>query len=140
MANSQVRWGRVLLGGLAAPLFAIVLTILAVFTYATTLAFRVRGQPDAQRIAHFAGRVGPIGGPVLTMVFTLVVAGWLARRAGDGARLHGVLIGAVAAILVLVIGLAFGGGLNVSNMLAAGLTIAAGWVGAQLVARRGHGS
>lgn len=129
---AKVRWGLVL-WGLAPPLAAMGSTFLVIFAYAAAQAFKVRGQPDPQRIAQFANQVGPIGGPILTIVFTAAAATWLAHRA-RGSRREGLLIGLVAALLVLAFGWGFGGRVDGLDLLAAAATVGAGWAGARVAA------
>ncbi|HEY6411203.1 MAG TPA: hypothetical protein VIY29_27405 [Ktedonobacteraceae bacterium] len=134
---AHVHWGRVLLTGVLVAILSIVLVFLVVTVYATILAIQVRGQPDQAQITRFANQVYAWDIPtILVILLTIGGAAWVARKVEIGATLHGLLVGLVAAICILILGLAFGGGGGWLGMLVIFvLTVAAGWLGGVLGSR-----
>jgi putative membrane protein (TIGR04086 family) len=132
---SQVRWGRVLLTGVLVAILSSVLLYLVIAVYAASLAIQARGQPDQAQIAQFVNQVAPWGGPILAILLTIGGAVWVARKVASGATLHGFLVGLVAALIILIFGLAFGGRLDLVALLTFVLMVAAGWLGGVLGSR-----
>jgi putative membrane protein (TIGR04086 family) len=131
---SQVRWGRVLLTGVLVAILSTVLLYLVIAVYAASLAIQARGQPDQAQIAQFVNQVAPWGGPILAILLTIGGAVWVARKVARGATLHGLLVGLVAAISLLIVGLAFRR-LDLVALLTFVLMVAAGWLGGFLGSR-----
>jgi hypothetical protein len=127
---SVLRWGRCLLGGLATFGTSLFLTAAIVTVHAFRLAFEARGQPDRLEIQAFARQVGPVWGPVLLVVLTLVAGAWVARRVGAPA-IHGLIVGAVAAIG----GLLAAWPLGLRDGAVSAAVVAAGWLGGALAGR-----
>src|SRR5687767_862517 len=84
MATSSLRWGRIVLGGLLAELLLI----------AAVIPLRMAGSSEA------AITVLAVAGSFLVFV---PVAWWLGRRL-TRPLVHGVLMGAVAAALYMIVG------------------------------------
>src|SRR6516165_7565244 len=96
---ASIRWGRIALVGVLAPLLSFALVTLIVTVYAFALAFQARGQPDTTSINQFAAQVAPWATPIFTALLTLLGALWVARAVPSRAQLHGILVGVVAALL-----------------------------------------
>ena len=133
---SDIQWGKVLVAGVVAPLVSMVLLILVITVYATSLAIQARGQPNQLLIEKFANQVAGWVGPVLPILLTVGGAAWVMRKVDMGADRHGLLVGLVAAILVLIISLAFSGSLGLTALVGFVLTVASGWLGGRLSSRR----
>jgi len=128
-ASAPVRWGRVAAAGVLAPILSMIVVFLVITAYAARLAIQARGQPDAAQITQFANQFAPWAGPLLTILLVLGGATAVARTVRARAHLHGVLVGLVAALCVLLLDLAFAHGLQPAALLASVLTIGAGWLG-----------
>jgi hypothetical protein len=135
---APIRWGRIVLAGVLAPLLSFVLVFLIVTIYATYLAIQSRGQPDVTAINAFAARVAPWITPVLTALLTLLGAMWVARAVPSRAQLHGVLVGVVAALISLLFSLFGARGVQVTTLVACVVIVVAGWFGGLIAARRGQ--
>ena len=133
--RSDIQWRKVLMAGVAAPVVGMVLLIIVISVYATSLAIQSRGQPDQAQINQFAGQVAPWGGPILTIVLTAGAAAWAARKVDIGADRHGLLVGLVAAVVVVIIDLAFRRSLGLTTLVELALTVASGWLGGRLSSR-----
>src|SRR5262245_6976803 len=138
-ASSPIHWIRIVLAGVLAPILSFILVTLIVTAYATWLAIQARGQPDMTQINQFAAQVAPWTSSVLTVLLTFVGAAWVARAARGRAQLHGLLVGLVAAVLVVVLNLG-PGRFQPVILLVVVLTLAAGWLGSLFGARRGGSS
>ena len=126
-----MKWGRIVLVGLAVPAAVLLLITLVATGYAFTLAFEVRGAPDQIRIGQFAGHLGRSYWSVLAILATIPAAFWSARRLPASRALHGALIGVVVAGVGFLLGFA----ISVRTIVAFVLTVAAGWLGGVLAAR-----
>lgn len=123
---SQLKWGRIAIGVLAAVLGGMLAITLIIALYAFTLGFEARGAPDQASIEAFANRVAPIGGPLAAAILTFLAAAWVSRRATGQWRLHGIVTG----LLVAGVGLAIGWELSLASILGAALAVATGYLGA----------
>jgi hypothetical protein len=137
-AAAPIRWGRIALVGVLAPVMSLVLVTLIVTVYAAYLAIQARGQPDMKLINRFAAQIAPWAASALTIVLTALGAFWVARSAPARAQLHGTLIGVVAALLSLLPSLISSRGLTPIALLAAALIVGAGWVGGLIASRSGR--
>jgi hypothetical protein len=114
MTLADLRWGRVIAGGVLAELgvFAIVLPVQRFFGQQAFLV--------AILIASFA----------MPFVFGL----WASRRAESHIVLHGVLVGAIAALVYIAV--AWGQPEPLLHKIAHGLKLAGGWLGGVQAERR----
>jgi hypothetical protein len=126
-----MKWGRIVLVGIAVPAAALLLITLVVTGYAFKLAFEARGAPDQIRIRQFAEYLGRSYWSVLVILATVPATRWAARRIPASRALHGALIG------VVVAGVGFLRGFTISlrTIVEFVLTVAAGWLGGVLAAR-----
>ena len=128
---SQIRWGRVILTTVVVYILSF-LTIFAIVTgYATYLALQARGAPDQTMISEFANQYAPWIGPISLILFAALGAMWMARRLETAIPLHGAILGALASLVNVIFD-----GLSLNALVTTILTIAAGWLGAQLQARK----
>ena len=122
----KIRWGRLVIGSIAAEftLIALLVALVAIF-----------GPNDphaAQTFAEHLGRwVGPIGGALITFILSL----WIGRRLSTAQVVHGVLLGCMLALIDVAILVAsrtpFEWVFVVSNLV----KIAAGYLGGITAAR-----
>jgi hypothetical protein len=119
----------VLGAGLAVIGSSFLVLFVPILVYAFVLAFQVRGAPDQASINHFAASISPALMPWLVRALTLVLAFRLVRRAEVARAADGLLVGVVAGLLNLVVTLAFGGQLDVHNLLFFLIVVALGWLG-----------
>jgi len=128
---SQIKWGRVLLTTAAVYILSFLMVFLIVTAYATYLAFQARGAPDQVMITAFANQYAPWIGPISLILFTALGAMWMARRLEAAVPLHGVILGVLASLVNIIFD-----GLSLNSLLTTILTVAAGWLGAQMSARK----
>ena len=88
------------MGGLAAFVTSLLLTVAVVTAYAISLGIELRGRPSQVRIEAFAAQLAPLMGPILLFMTTVVAARRVARKT-KAPRLHGALVGVVAAAAAL---------------------------------------
>ena len=96
----KLRWGLCLVGGLAAFVTSLLLTVLVVTAYAITLSLELPATPPQVPIQDFAAQSAPIMGPILLLMTTVVAARRVARKTKAPA-LHGALVGVVCATVAL---------------------------------------
>jgi hypothetical protein len=96
-----MKWGLCLIGGLAAFVTSLLLTVAAISAYAVTLIVELRGMPSQDRIEAMAAQVAPLMGPMLLIMTTVVAARRVARKTTAPA-LHGAVVGIVAATFALL--------------------------------------
>jgi hypothetical protein len=128
---SQIKWGRVILTTVAVYVLSFITVFVIVTAYASYLAFQARGAPDQAMIQTFADQYAPWIGPISLILFTVLGAMWMARRLEAAVPLHGVILGALASLVNIVFD-----GVSLNSLLTTILTIAAGWLGAQMSARK----
>lgn len=128
---SQIKWGRVILTTVMVYVLSFLTVFLIVTAYASYLAFQARGAPDQSMINTFADQYAPWIGAISLIVFTVLGAMWLVRRVETAAQLHGMILGVLAGLLNIIFD-----GLNLSTLVATLLTVAAGWSGSHLGARK----
>lgn len=128
---SQIKWGRVILTTVVVYVLSFLTVFLIVTAYASYLAFQARGAPDQSMINTFADQYAPWIGAISLIVFTVLGAMWLVRRVETAAQLHGMILGVLAGLLNIIFD-----GLNLSTLAATLLTVAAGWSGSHLDARK----
>jgi len=128
---SQIKWGRVLLTTAAVYILSFLIVFLIVTAYATYLAFQARGAPDQVMITAFANQYAPWIGPISLILFTALGAMWMAPRLEAAVPLHGVILGVLASLVNIIFD-----GLSLNSLLTTILTVAAGWLGAQMSARK----
>ncbi len=135
-SSSGIRWLRVFGAGLAVVALSFLALMVMITVYALVLAFQARGAPDQTFINHFAARISPRLMPWLEMLFTLVMAFRVARRARKAHLMHGLLIGILAGLLSLAVTLAFGGRLGLRNLVFFLICVGLGWLGGFVGQRR----
>lgn len=126
----RIDWGRVVLAGVLPVILSLVAVFVIIFVYAASLAIQARGQPDQAQISHFANQVAPWGSRILMIPLTALGARWVARKVGSSGRLHGFLVGVVAALIVVMVSIY--ASVRPDLVVIAGssvLTVAAGWLG-----------
>ena len=96
-----MKWGLCLVGGLAAFVTSLLLTVAAISAYAVSLIIELRGMPSQERIEALAAQVAPLMGPMLLLMTTVVAARRVARKTTKPA-LHGTVVGVVAATFALL--------------------------------------
>ena len=114
MKPTQLRWGRVLVGGFLAELlvFAVVFPVLYLFGQRAFLASIL----------------------IASAVMPFIFAVWVGRRVESRFVLHGALVGLVAALIY--IGLAWGRPQPLLYKIAHGLKVVGGIAGGVVVSRR----
>jgi len=130
---SKIHWGRILAALLLIYLLSLLTVFCVIFAYAFGLGFQARGAPDPEQIQLFANRVAPWIGQVGLVILTLLASFLLARRARSSPQAHGILLGALVALLSLLIDRSP----HLANLLALSLTIGAGWLGGFLGGKGG---
>ena len=101
---STLRWRRILPAGAVVGFLPFVFIYLAI--YAFVIFYPVFGQGDVvdqEQLDEVAAFVSGWGVRVFFLATTLLVASWVARRVGEKATLHGMLVGLVAVITNQVI-------------------------------------
>jgi hypothetical protein len=125
---TDIRWKRIVVGGLAPHVLSIALLIVAIITYTILVAFGTGGEPDQGSLDQFNTLFGTQLFPVVTILLTIVAAAWVVRAADQQSIIaHGFVVG----LLVAVIGLAFGA-LDLMMVIRFVITVAAGVLGAKL--------
>jgi hypothetical protein len=126
---SKVRWGRILLAGLATHVANVVVAVLLIVVY-TLLAVGPQREPSGGIIDPLVSQVATW--PVLILMF--FAAAWTARRAQPAtAALHGLLVGFLVAVIFAVL---YFGPFSAGGLALFALTLAAGFLGG-LVGRLG---
>jgi hypothetical protein len=128
---SNVNWRRVTFAGIASPLLGFILLVLAVTLYTVGVALRT-GRFDQTIISKFLTQIGPSATPIILMITTVWSAMHVSRRASAEPTLQGSLVGFIAAVPALVIGLILAGTFDLTVLGLAALTIAAGYIGGQM--------
>jgi hypothetical protein len=132
---SRIRWPRVLVAGVSAALLPLLAIFVVVMVFAFVSAVQVRGAPDSARIARFANAMGAWLAPPVAVAATAAAGAWVARKVRSRVQLHGVLVGGVAAILGLAVGVAETRSFRAGALLLLAAGVAAGWLGARLAGR-----
>jgi len=126
---TDLQWKQIVVGGIAPHVVSTGLLIVAIVAYTLLLAFGTGGEPDPDALQQFNAVSGTQIHPAVTVLLTVVAAGWVARRADpDTAMLHGVAVGTLAGL----VGFAFGA-LDVMMFVRFVLTVGAGVLGARLL-------
>jgi hypothetical protein len=128
---SEISWRRVILAGVASPVVGFMFLVLAVTLYTVGIALRT-GRFDQTIISKFLTQIGPSATPIILMITTVWSAMHVSRRATSERTLHGSLVGFVAAVPALVIGLVLAGTFDLTVLGLGVLTIAAGYIGGQM--------
>jgi len=123
---SDVHWGRVLLTGVLLVILDVILN-----TVLLLLATHIWGQPDQAQIAI---QVSSWSSYILVILLTVGGAVWVARKVEREAPLHGLLVGLVVALILLILSVGFGSPLLMA-LLTFDLNLAAGWLGGVLGSR-----
>jgi putative membrane protein (TIGR04086 family) len=121
---SHVHWGRVL-----GTVVLIVILVYILETVLALLAFHIWGQPDQRQIAF---QVAIWSTVIVQLLLTGAGAVWVARKVERKAPLHGLLVGLVAALILLPLGKA---PIDLVSLVTFVLTVAAGWLGGVLGSR-----
>ena len=126
---TDLQWKQIVVGGIAPHVISTGLLIIAIVAYTFLLAFGTGGEPDPGALQQFNTVSGTQIFPVVTILLTVVTAGWVARRVDpDTAMLHGVAVGTLAGL----VGFAFGA-LDVMMFVRFVFTVGAGVLGARLL-------
>src|SRR5690349_18698443 len=99
---SKLKWGWVVLGVLIAYVISFGASFCVVTVYATSLAFQNQGAPDMAAINVFAAALAPTIQGVFIGVGTFAGGLLAARRAKADALSHGIAVGSLTALVVLV--------------------------------------
>jgi hypothetical protein len=130
---SQIKWPRVLLTALVVYILSFLAVFIVITAYASYLGFQARGAPDQSMITAFANQYGPWIGPISLILFTFFGARHLAKRV-DAPLINGLALGVLAALVNFIFESARS--FDLGALLTAALTVAAGWLGAQIRARK----
>ena len=133
--HSTLRWGHILLAGVAAATLSMLLVLLIVTVYDMGLAVQAHRQPEHMLLPQLAGPLSPWVRPALAALLTFGAAFWVTHTVGRELRLQGGLVGLVTALSLLVTTLIFGGTLNLIGVVGFVLTVAGGWLGGVLGCR-----
>jgi len=125
-----MKWGRILVAGIATYAAVLLVITLVVTAYAFKLAFEVQGAPDQTRIGQFAEYLSRSSWWILQILLTVPAAAWAARKVQSSHRLHGVLIGLVVAVAGFVMGFT----MSFRTIAEFALTVGAGWLGGAMAA------
>jgi predicted alpha/beta hydrolase len=131
---ARLKWKWVVLGVVVACVIAYGSSICVVTGYATVLAFQSLGTPDMALINAFAAQNAE---GIISIFFGLgtLVGGFIAgRKAQAEARLNGLAVGVLTAVISPVFGLR--GGLSLWALVGVVLALAGGWAGGQLARAR----
>jgi putative membrane protein (TIGR04086 family) len=123
---SDVHWGRVLLTGVLLVILDVILN-----TVLLLLATHIWSQSDQAQIAI---QVSSWSSYILVILLTVGGAVWVARKVEREAPLHGLLVGLVVALILLILSVGFGSPLLMA-LLTFDLNLAAGWLGGVLGSR-----
>ncbi|WP_267643494.1 hypothetical protein [Haloarchaeobius amylolyticus] len=125
---SDLQWKQIVVGGIVPHVISTGLLIAWLVAYTFLLAFQTGGEPDGGALQQFSTISGTLIFPLLTILLTVVAAGWVAQRVdSDTVTIHGVAVGVLAGL----VGFAFGA-LDVMMLIRFGLTVGAGVLGAKL--------
>lgn len=125
---TDLQWKQIVVGGIAPHVISTGLLIVAIVAYTFILAFGSGGEPDPGALQEFNTVSGTQVYPIVTILLTVVAAGWVARRVEPGTvMLHGGAVG----ILAGLVGFAFGA-LDVMMVVRFVFTVGAGVLGARL--------
>lgn len=125
---TDLQWKQIVVGGIAPHVISTGLLIVAIVAYTFLLAFGTGGEPDGAALQQFNTVSGTQVYPIVTILLTVVTAGWIARRVNpDSAMLHGVAVG----VLTGLVGFAFGA-FDAMMVVRFVITVSAGILGARL--------
>jgi hypothetical protein len=127
-----MKYARIVLAGFAVPVTALVLITAIATAYGLKLGFEVRGTPDQARIAQFAQHVGRTWWTPLQVLLAVPFALWASRKFRHHAPRYGAAVGALVAAVQFIAERTF----SVEIVVAAALSIAAGWLGGMLASSR----
>jgi hypothetical protein len=130
---SQIRWWRVTWTALTVYGASFLLVFLIVTTYASYLAFQVRGAPDQTMIQAFANQYAPWLSLISLILFTFLGVLWLARFIRADIQPHGLVLDVMVSLVNIVF--AGMGTFSLMTLIATILVIGAGWLGGKLSAR-----
>lgn len=131
---SKIRWSWVVLGIVIAFVIAYGSSIVVVTGYATYLAFQAQGTPDIAMINEFAARYAGIITSIFFGVGTLVGGLLAGRKAKEDALQNGLMVGAITALLVLIVDVL--GALSLLTIVSVALALGGGWLGGKLSSKR----
>lgn len=133
LSLSNIRWGWILLGVLIALLVAYGSSICVVTFYAGYLGFQVQGAPDTALINEFANNSAPGITAVFVAVGTLLGGLLAGRKAELDATQNGLMVGAISALVMLLLGIF--GSFSLWVIVGIILAVAGGWLGGRLAAQ-----
>ena len=118
--------------GLLAEVFTIAVVAIVFFGHRL-----IAGQQTPDETQAFMMRAGSIVGPLFGVIFTFIMALWVARKAKGRYVAHGLLVGVGAAVIHVATTMGAPGGYGMIHAIADLLKLAAG-VAAGLLATRRH--
>jgi hypothetical protein len=130
--DEKLRIGRILGFGVLAEVSTIVLIVIVLTLHSRVIA---AGQPQSV-IDAFAAKAGAVIGPVAGTLFTFLAAMFATRPLAGRFRTHGVLVGAVGALLTIPGLLAAAGGMRAIYAASMVAKLIAGWLGGLVSERR----
>lgn len=125
---TDLQWKQIVVGGIAPHVISTGLLIVAIVGYTFLLTFGSGGEPDPGALQQFNTVSGTQIYPLVTILLTVVTAGWVGRRVDpDTVALHGIAVGVLAGL----VGFAFGA-FDAMMVVRFAVTIIAGILGAKL--------
>jgi hypothetical protein len=122
---TKIRWGRVLVAGLATHIANVVVAVLLIVIY-TLLAAGPQREPSGGITDSLASQVATWPVPILT----LFAAAWVVRKVRpETASLHGLLVGLLVAVIFAIL---YFGPSGMWGLLLFTLMIVAGLLGASV--------
>ena len=106
-ALAGVRWRMVLAAGAGVGIFPQLLLPLLIYGYLLASALLTQSV-EPEQASQFGLVMGLWGLPVIHTVLAAFAASWVARRAGEAAVAHGVLIALVSVVAGQIVGLTYG--------------------------------
>ncbi|MBN1582888.1 MAG: hypothetical protein JXA89_19415, partial [Anaerolineae bacterium] len=133
----NVQWLWVFLAGVSPPLLSAVLAMLVSEGCSTFVYSALKlSKAETSRILDLCETTSMWGAFLLNALFTLGTAAWAARQAGKNATMHGIWIGLVSMLTILILGLTFGLHFRLVgapqekwNLGMLALTVCTGWLG-----------
>jgi signal transduction histidine kinase len=100
---SGLRWAWILLAGAVVGLMPYAFIYLAIYAYVVFYPLFRPGQASGEQLAGVVALVSGLGTRAFFLATTAFAAWWVARKVGNRAALHGMLVGLIAVIFNQVI-------------------------------------
>lgn len=123
----DIRWGRLIVGAIAAEAIPIVLLVAIV---------AMAGPDEASEAQEYANKLGKWVGPVGGAIATFLLAIWATRTLSENFVLHGVILGALVALIDAVLLIASGAPFEWLFVFSGAGRVVAGLLGGYLVSRQ----